>query len=103
VKGFTLFVLLSSLVISAPQAAPTLLVLCVLKTRSGRSGDEVGRGSGVISSYRQAEPGDVQARLCQGTDEFGLRYSSSRRRVADGIDALSDKFENMGAHNMGTW
>src|SRR3954451_13477461 len=63
------------------------LLLCVPKTRSGRTGDEVRRGSGVISSYRQAEPVDVQARLCQGTDEFGLRYSSSRRRAADGADA----------------
>src|SRR3954453_6247940 len=27
--------------------------------------------------------------LCQGTDEFGLRYSSSRRRAADGADALA--------------
>ena len=48
---------------------------------------KVRRGSGVISSYQQAEPVDVQARLCQGTDEFGLRYSSSRRRAADGADA----------------
>jgi hypothetical protein len=63
------------------------LVLCVPKTRSGRTGDEVRRGPGVISSYRQAEPDDVQARLCQGTDEFGLRYSSSRRRAADVADA----------------
>ena len=60
------------------------LDLCVPKTRSERTGDEVRRGSGVIASYQQAEPVDVQARLCQGTDEFGLRYSSSRRRAADG-------------------
>src|SRR3954453_4806650 len=59
----------------------------VCTERSGRTGDEVRRGSGVISSYRQAEPVDVQARLCQGTDEFGLRYSSSRRRAAYGADA----------------
>ena len=63
------------------------LDLCVPKTRSERTGDEVRRGSGVIASYQQAEPVDVQARLCQGTDEFGLRYSSSRRRAADGADA----------------
>jgi hypothetical protein len=41
----------------------------------------------VIASHQLAEPGDVQARLYQGTDEFGLRYSSSRRRAADGADA----------------
>src|SRR6476661_561780 len=41
----------------------------------------------VIASHQLAEPGDVQVRPYQGTDEFGLRYSSSRRRAADGADA----------------
>jgi hypothetical protein len=59
VKGFTLFVLLSSLVISAPQAAPTLLVLCVLKTRSGRTGDEVME---IVSGFAESSwPGKSSA------------------------------------------
>ena len=61
--------------------------LCVPKTKSGRTGDGVRRGSGVIASHQLAEPDDVQVRPYQGTDEFGLRYSSSRRRAADGADA----------------
>src|SRR6478672_1214839 len=62
-------------------------ILCVPKTKFGRTGDGVRRGSGVIASHLLAEPGDVQVRPYQGTDEFGLRYSSSRRRAADGADA----------------
>ena len=61
--------------------------LCVPKTKSGRTGDGVRRGSGVIASHQLAEPGDVQVRPYQGTDELGLRYNSSRRRAADGADA----------------
>ena len=35
----------------------------------------------MIASHQLAEPGDVQVRPYQGTDEFGLRYGDGDHMV----------------------
>ena len=56
--------------------------LCVPKTRSGRTDDEVRREWDVTAGCQCAELGDARARLCSETGASERHYSSLHRRAA---------------------
>ena len=61
--------------------------VCVPKTRSGRTDDEVRREWDVTAGCQCAELGDARARLCSETGASERHYSSLHRRAARAADA----------------